>query len=113
VNLKKHDVIVFSAGANDVYRNNPNEALMKIIKFIHNNGNTNIMILGIPHRHDLVEYSCVNRAIMVFNHKLKRVANSFKHVTIMECNYNREYFTKHSMHLNRRGKGLVAKQLDS
>jgi hypothetical protein len=31
----------------------------------------------------------------------------------MECIYNREYFTKHGMHLNRRGKGLVAKQLAS
>jgi hypothetical protein len=25
----------------------------------------------------------------------------------MEYNYNREYFTKHGMHLNRRCKGLV------
>jgi lysophospholipase L1-like esterase len=54
VHLKKRDVIVINAGANDVYRNNPNEALMKIIKFIQNYGNTNIMILGIQHRHDLV-----------------------------------------------------------
>jgi hypothetical protein len=82
---------------------------MKIIKFTQNYGNTTVMILGIPHRHDLVEYSRVNRAIQVFNHKLKKVANSFKHVTITECHYNREYFTKHGMHLNRRGKGLVAK----
>jgi hypothetical protein len=58
LDLKKCDVIVTSAGANDVYRNN--KALMNIIKFIQNNGNTNIMILGVPHRHDLVEYSCVN-----------------------------------------------------
>jgi hypothetical protein len=64
VNLKKRDVIVFSAGA-DMYRNNPNEPLMKIIKFIQNNLHTNIMILGIPHRHDLAEYSCVNGAIQL------------------------------------------------
>jgi hypothetical protein len=31
----------------------------------------------------------------------------------MECNYEREYFTKHGMHLNRKGKGLVPKQLAS
>jgi hypothetical protein len=48
------------------------------------------------------------RAIQVFNHKLKKVANLFK-----PLNYNREYFTKHGMHLNRRGKRLVAKQLAS
>jgi hypothetical protein len=71
------------------------------------------MILGIPHRHDLVEYSCINRAIQVLDHKLKKVSNSFKHVTIIECNYNRECFTKHGMHLNTRGKGIVAKQLAS
>jgi ribosomal silencing factor RsfS len=94
VNLNKRDVIVFSAGANDVCRNNANEALMMIIKFIQNNRNTNIMVLGISHRHHLVEYSCVNKAIQVFSNKLKKVANTFNHITIKECNYNREYFTK-------------------
>jgi putative intracellular protease/amidase len=34
VNFKKCDVIVISAGANNVYRTKPNEALMNIIKFI-------------------------------------------------------------------------------
>jgi hypothetical protein len=71
------------------------------------------MILAIPLRHDLVEYSCVNRAIQAFNYKFKKVANSSNYVTIMECNYNREYFTKHGMHLNRIGKGLGYKQLAS
>jgi hypothetical protein len=33
VSLKKRDVTAISAGAN-VYRNNPNEALIKIIKLI-------------------------------------------------------------------------------
>jgi hypothetical protein len=54
-NLKKCDVIVVSSGANDVHREDPNEALMKTVKFTQNNGNTNITMLGIPHRHDLVE----------------------------------------------------------
>jgi hypothetical protein len=72
---------VSSAGANDVCKNNPNDALTEIIKFVHNNGNTHIMILGIPHRLDLVEYSHVNRTIQVFNYKLKKVANSFNYAT--------------------------------
>jgi hypothetical protein len=41
MNLKERAVVVISAGANDVYRNNPNEALINIIKFVHNNSNTN------------------------------------------------------------------------
>jgi hypothetical protein len=79
---------------------------MKIVKFIKDNGNTDIMILGMPHRCDLVGYSCDSRRIQPFNYKLKKVVNSFNYVTVMECNYNREYFTKHDMHLHRRGKQL-------
>jgi hypothetical protein len=85
---------------------------MKINKFIHNSI-TNLVILGSPLRHDLFENSCVNKAIQVINHKSKKVANSFNRVTIMECNYEREYFTKYGMHLNRKAKWLVSKQLAS
>jgi hypothetical protein len=60
VNLKKRDVSVISTGAIDVYRNNPNEALMKIIKFIQINSNTNIMILGIPHNHTSIIITSLN-----------------------------------------------------
>jgi len=42
--LNKRDVIVISAGANDVYMNNSNVALVKIIKLIQNSCNTNIYI---------------------------------------------------------------------
>jgi hypothetical protein len=77
MNLKKGDVIVLSVGTNDVYGNNSKEALIKISTFIQNNFNTNIMILSIPHRHDLVAYSCLNKAIQSFNSTLKRVVKSF------------------------------------
>jgi hypothetical protein len=113
MNLNKRDVIVISAGANDVYMNNSNVALSKITKLIQNNYNTNIIIFGVPHRYDLVEYSCVTRAIQVFSCKLRKVTTSFNYVTVLECNYNREYFTNHGMYLNRRGKGLVSKLLAS
>jgi hypothetical protein len=72
-----------------------------------------ILLHKFPHGYDLVEYSCVNRAIQVFKCKLKKVATSFNYVTILECNCNREYFTNHGMHLNGKGKRLVSKQLAS
>jgi hypothetical protein len=94
-----------------VYRNNSKVALQKITKFIQSNCNTNIIIYGVPHRYDLVEFSCVNRAIQAFNSKLRKVATEFKHVTILEGPDDRELFTRHGMHLNRKGKRLVSKQL--
>jgi len=90
--LNKCDVIVISAGANDVYINNSNVALLKITKFIQNNCNTNIILYGVPHRYDLAEYSCVNRTIQAFNFKLRKLATLFKYVTILECNYNRVFY---------------------
>ena len=102
--LNKRDVIVLSAGANNVYMNNSKVALSKIIKSIQKSCNTKIIILSVPQRYDLVEYSCVNRAIQLFNNKLKKIVKSFNYVTILEYNYDREYFTNHGMHLNRRGK---------
>jgi len=111
--LNKCDVIVISAGANDVYMNNSKVALLKITKFIQNSCNTNIILYGVPHRYDLAEYSCVNGAIQAFSCKLGKVATLCKYVTILECNYNREYFTNHGMHLNGRGKRLVSRQLAS
>ena len=113
VDLNKQDVVVISADANDVYMNNSSVALLKITKFIQNNCNTNMIIYGVPHRYDLVQYSCVNRAIQAFNCKVKKVATLFKHVTLLECNCGREYFTNHGMHLNGRGKRRVSKQLAS
>jgi len=113
VDLNKQDVVVISAGANGVYMNSCSVALLKITKFIQNNCNTNMIIYGVPHRYDLAEYSCVNRAIQAFKCKLKKVATLFKHVTLLECNYGREYCTNHGMHLNGRGRRRVSKQLAS
>ena len=45
VSLNKSNVIVISAGANDIYKNNSKVALVKTIKFIQNNSLTNIILL--------------------------------------------------------------------
>jgi hypothetical protein len=92
--------------------NSPEVALIKIMNFIQDSGNTNIMTLGTPHRHDPVEYSFLNKAIQS-KYEQNKAAKIF--VSIMECNYeyNRQYFIKHSMHFNRRAKSLVSKQLTS
>ena len=44
VKLNSHDVIVLCTGANDVYMNNSNVAILKIIKFVMNNSDTNILL---------------------------------------------------------------------
>jgi hypothetical protein len=55
----------------------------------------------------------VNKDIKTFNSKLKKIANLFKHVTVLEFSFTRNCFTHHGLHLNGYGKGLLAKQLAS
>jgi hypothetical protein len=47
----------------DVYRNNSKTALIQIINFCEVLNNTNIILLDITHRYDLIENSCVNKEI--------------------------------------------------
>jgi hypothetical protein len=112
-NMNLHDVIVLCAGANDVYRNNSSVAIRKITKFVMNNRGTNIIIIGVPHRYDLSEQSCVNNAIQSFNSKLKKITTMFSYVTVIESIHGKEHFTSHGLHYNRRGKILITKQVVS
>ena len=78
VGLNSHDVIVLCTGANNIYMNNSNVAILKIIKFVTYNSDTNIIIIGVPHRYDLSDHSCINKAIQSFNGKLKNITKKLR-----------------------------------
>ena len=58
----------------------------------------------------------MNLEIQAFNAKLSKIAKLFSHVTLVEIDFNRKYFTKHGLHLNNPGKEwldkLIASQID-
>jgi hypothetical protein len=112
-NLHARDCVILSAGANDVYKNNKRVALTQITKFIQRNYGTNIIILDIPWRHDLPNFSRVNSEIEDINRKLRKLASSYNHVSFLETSLGREYFTKHGLHWNSRGKTLVMRFLSA
>jgi hypothetical protein len=45
--------------------------------------------------------------------KLSKSAKLFRHVELVEMNFNRKYFTKHGFHLNNAGKEGLAKVIAS
>jgi hypothetical protein len=94
-----------------VYRNNTRLALTQFVRFCKDFNNVNIIILDIPHRYDLMETSCVNREIRIYNRKLRKFTKVFKHVSIIEMNNDRETFTSHGLHLNNLGNQQIAKQV--
>jgi hypothetical protein len=76
VNLSESDVVVFCGGSNDVSKNKASIALKHISNVVKVNNNTNIILLSPPHRHDLMDSSCVNNEIRSFNRKLMKYVNN-------------------------------------
>jgi hypothetical protein len=105
----KEDLVIIWGGANDVNKNESMKGLMNLHEFVEQNINTNFMIITIPHRHDLLDTSCVNNEVQNFNAKLHKVMKNKINVRILEITTTREDFTKHGLHLNAAGKNKVAK----
>jgi len=81
-----------------VGKNNAKMALKYITNFIKVNNHTNIIVLSVPHRHNVMESFCVNKEIRSFNRKLMKNVKTFKHTLVLEM--DREFFTPHGLHLN-------------
>jgi hypothetical protein len=109
--LSKKDVIVINGGANDIgsMRNQTNMVLIKMAQFMQKHSNSNIIVVTIPHRYDLDRNSVISLEIQAVNRKLNNMAKVFSHVAIVETDLNRNYFTRHSMHLNKSGEEWLSK----
>ena len=59
----KNDFIILMGGVNDVAKNDSKTAVRHIRNFINSNSHTNIVIVNVSHRYDLMQSSCVNREI--------------------------------------------------
>ena len=109
--MSAKDVVVVCAGTNDIGKNCVEEGLKNVTKFAKENSQTNIVIIEAPRRYDLVEWSCVNKAVTEFNRKLAKYLKAQKHVKLLKVDQNREYFTRHGLHLNHLGKTKICEDL--
>jgi hypothetical protein len=109
--LGKNNALVFGGGANDISKNNSKKGLRHILNFVRKHTHANIVLSGIPYRHDLVNWSCVNNEINTFNRKFLKIMKCHEHVTVMNCDLNRQFFTRQSMHLNKMGKEEITKHI--
>jgi len=53
--------------SNDVARNNSVVGMKHILELLKNPSDTNVILLSVPHRRDLISDSCVNRGVEAFN----------------------------------------------
>ena len=102
--LTKKDAVILWGGLNDVGNNHSKAGLRNISHFVKNDSHTNIVMMGVLHRFDVLDTSCVNREVDSFNNKLTKIVKPFKLATLLKSEQKREHFTRHCMHLNATGK---------
>jgi lysophospholipase L1-like esterase len=111
--LMSNDIIVFWRGTNDVSKNNSQDALKHITNIVKVNSRTNIILMCVPHRHDLPEWSCVNSEVKAFNRKLVKLMKPYKHVTVVKVDPDRKFFTRQGLHMNNLGTEKIAFKIAS
>ena len=82
-----------------------------IYQFVNKSTQTDIIMLTIPHHYDHSDTSNINNEVKKFSRKLCKYMKLSTHVTIINIDQNREYFTKHELHLNSLGKEVICKQI--
>jgi hypothetical protein len=87
--LMSNDIIVFWGGTNDVSKNNSQDGLKHLTNFLRMNSHTNIILMCVPNRHNLSEWSCVSSEVKVFNRKLVKLMKPYKHAPIVKVDLNR------------------------
>ena len=80
------DLMVICSGCNDYELNEFSSTFQNITNFIKTNNHTNIILISVPFRYDLLNSTAVNSSISNVNRKLKKLVikyfndNSKKHV---------------------------------
>ena len=115
--LTKKDVVILWGGSNDVAKNETVIGLRHLRKFVNSKKNTNFILVTAPHRYDLMDSSCVNEEIKVFNRKVHKIMKLENNVKILNINLDRSCYTRHGLHLNATGKErmieMIINQLQS
>jgi predicted Ser/Thr protein kinase len=108
--LTMDDFLIMCSGTNDASRNVLREVFHGVISFVKSVNQTNLILVSIPYRHDLMN-SHINSEIKIFNMKLCKLAKYFSHVNVIEIDNHRQLFTTHGLHLNGWGKELLSSHL--
>lgn len=109
--LTKNDVVIVIGGTNDISKNDAKQGTRNLTIFMSNCRNTNVIVTTAPPRHDLVDWSCINKEVINFNNDLRKRATSFENVKVVSMESNRTHYTKHGLHMNNFGKEIFAKKL--
>ncbi|KAG8281494.1 hypothetical protein J6590_057640 [Homalodisca vitripennis] len=109
---KEQDLLVIISGTNDIAHNESKEFLMSISETLNQVKEKNVVLVDVPNRYDLPEWSCVNKEIQKTNFEVKEIVKIYNNVRLVEAsNAGRELFTRNGMHFNIKGKRWLAQEI--
>lgn len=95
------DTLIVMVGGNDFVRSEGHKAVKNLYKGLKSTANTSVYEVGVPHRHDLTDYSCVNREVKSTNNKLTKVCKSYPNVKFVYLELLiKSNLIRHGLHLN-------------
>jgi hypothetical protein len=106
------DILILWGDSNDVAKNETVNGLRHLRKFINKKKNTNFLLITVPHRYGLMDSSCVNEEIKVFNRKMHKIMKLESNVEILDIKLDRSCYTRHGLHLNITGKKKSGRNYD-
>jgi len=109
--LTQKDVVIVCGGANNISKNESVKGLRCVTQFVQHRRHLNMIIMNAPHRFDLEESSCVNREVKLFNRKLTQIMKRYNHTEVIDMGAEREHYTKHGLHMNRKGKEYMTRKI--
>lgn len=78
---------------------------------LHATQHTNIILIDVILRYDLGKRPYINEEIMNYNRKLHKVTKRFKKAQLVKATTNKELFTRHRLHLNKKGKEIMISEI--
>ncbi|KAG8292949.1 hypothetical protein J6590_028701 [Homalodisca vitripennis] len=110
--LGPDDALIIACGSNDVARDEADGAINVIDKTLEKYNSLKIVLADLPIRHDLKEWSCVNKEIRKCNKSLEALSHKYPNVSLVKIGLaDRHFHTQHGMHLNNSGKNWLAGQI--
>jgi hypothetical protein len=111
--LGPQDHVVIMGGANDISRNESKNCINTLKTTLSALTYTNVMVLNIPARHDLVKESIANKEIRKANKDINKVCKRFSNVEALEINnISRACYTRHGQHINKIGKAHSSQEIN-
>ncbi|KAG8283988.1 hypothetical protein J6590_003681 [Homalodisca vitripennis] len=111
--VSKEDFLVIMCGTNDEARNEAEVLINNITNTLESVKEKKVILVDLPNRYDLAEWSFVNKETRKTNLVLKELSNGFGNVSLVEASVaTKDMHTKHGMHFNAKGKDWLVGKID-